>query len=107
MAATLTLGMPGAWAQSLFSPAITVNENAITYYELEQRLAFLQLLGAPGEEVGGLLEFSGSPDGVAWGPSLRLDSGLDLSAVRVGFGMESSGPMTSEIGISVDGYNAD
>lgn len=36
-----------ASAQSLFSPAITVNENAITYFELEQRLTFLQLLGAP------------------------------------------------------------
>ncbi len=56
MAATLTLGMPGAWAQSLFSPAITVNENAITYYELEQRLAFLQLLGAPGATEDGVRE---------------------------------------------------
>ena len=38
----------GAAAQSLFSPAITVDERAITYYELEQRARFLELLGAPG-----------------------------------------------------------
>ena len=47
---------PGAWAQSLFSPAITVNENAITYYELEQRLSFLQLLGAPQATAEGVRE---------------------------------------------------
>ncbi len=47
VAVSLCLGAAGASAQSLFSPAITVNENAITYFELEQRLQFLQLLGAP------------------------------------------------------------
>ena len=47
VATSLSIGASGASAQSLFSPAITVNENAITYFELEQRLLFLQLLGAP------------------------------------------------------------
>jgi len=36
-------------AQCLFSPAITVNDAAITYYELEQRAQFLRLLRAPGD----------------------------------------------------------
>ncbi|WP_420002612.1 peptidylprolyl isomerase [Arenibacterium sp. LLYu02] len=34
-----------AVAQGLFSPAITVNEDVITYYELEQRALFLSLFG--------------------------------------------------------------
>lgn len=47
VATVLAISGMSASAQSLFSPAITVNENAITYFELEQRLTFLQLLGAP------------------------------------------------------------
>lgn len=37
-----------AEAQSLFSPAIKVNQDIITWYELSQRLQFLTALGAPG-----------------------------------------------------------
>lgn len=36
-------------AQNLFSAAILVNDDAITYYELEQRAQFLRLLAAPGD----------------------------------------------------------
>jgi len=46
--ACVVWGSAQAAAQSLFSPAILVNEKAITYYELEQREQFLALLGAPG-----------------------------------------------------------
>lgn len=35
-------------AQSLFSPAIRVNQDIVTWYELEQRLQFLNVLGLPG-----------------------------------------------------------
>jgi len=35
-------------AQSLFSPAITVNDEVITNFELQQRIQFLTLLRAPG-----------------------------------------------------------
>lgn len=46
--ATGALVLAGAaQAQSLFSPAVTVNDKAITFYELEQRQLFLQLLGSP------------------------------------------------------------
>ncbi len=38
-----------AAAQGLFSPVITVNDQAITRYELEQREQFLRLLRAPGD----------------------------------------------------------
>jgi len=38
-------------AQGLFSPVITVNGDAITGYELEQRAQLLRLLNAPGDAV--------------------------------------------------------
>lgn len=38
-----------ALAQGLFSPAITVNEDVITHYELEQRALFLSVIGTPGD----------------------------------------------------------
>ncbi|TNF64224.1 MAG: peptidylprolyl isomerase [Rhodobacteraceae bacterium] len=44
-----TLGLAAPLrAQSPFSPAITVNDAIISYYELEQRANFLTLLRAPG-----------------------------------------------------------
>ncbi|MFY2824917.1 peptidylprolyl isomerase [Ruegeria sp. MALMAid1280] len=52
--AMLATTSPQADAQSLFSPAIKVNQDIITWYELSQRQQFLTALGAPGasdEEV--------------------------------------------------------
>ncbi|MGH1353507.1 MAG: peptidylprolyl isomerase [Thalassovita sp.] len=40
-----------AQAQSLFSPAIRVNDRAITYYELEQRQLMLEALNPAGDAV--------------------------------------------------------
>lgn len=40
--------LPAA-AQSLFSPAIRVNDEVITHYELEQRRLFIELLRIPGD----------------------------------------------------------
>jgi peptidyl-prolyl cis-trans isomerase SurA len=52
LAVAVTLALPmmsaGAQAQGLFSPAITVNSDVITRYELEQRARFLAVLRAPG-----------------------------------------------------------
>ncbi|GAA6199045.1 peptidylprolyl isomerase [Aquicoccus sp. SU-CL01552] len=48
-AMALIATLPGATlAQGLFSPAITVNGDAITGYELEQRALLLRVLNAPG-----------------------------------------------------------
>lgn len=44
----LGLGGHGAAAQGLFSPVITVNDDAITRFELEQRLALLEFFNTPG-----------------------------------------------------------
>lgn len=48
LASALCLPLPAA-AQGLFSPAITVNESVITYFELDQRIQFMRLLGTPGD----------------------------------------------------------
>ena len=48
-AALLALAALPVTAQGMFSPAITVNDDVITNYELEQRTAFLTLLRAPGD----------------------------------------------------------
>lgn len=47
-AALFSLVSGAAIAQGLFSPVITVNNEVITQYELEQRAQFLRLLRAPG-----------------------------------------------------------
>ncbi|NOE16891.1 peptidylprolyl isomerase [Ruegeria atlantica] len=44
----LAFSAPQVSAQSLFSPAIRVNQDIVTWYELEQRLQFLNVLGLPG-----------------------------------------------------------
>ncbi len=40
-----------ATAQSLFAPAIHVNQDVVTFYELDQREILLRLIGAPGDPV--------------------------------------------------------
>ncbi|WP_170556919.1 peptidylprolyl isomerase [Ruegeria atlantica] len=47
-AALLSLSTGQSQAQSLFSPAIKVNQDIVTWYELDQRQQFLTVLGAPG-----------------------------------------------------------
>ncbi|MEM8843163.1 MAG: peptidylprolyl isomerase [Pseudomonadota bacterium] len=42
------IAAPVAVGQSLFSPAIRVNQDIVTWYELQQRQQFLELLGVPG-----------------------------------------------------------
>ena len=47
-AVALSLMAQQSSAQSPFSPAIKVNQDIVTWYELDQRLQFLSALGAPG-----------------------------------------------------------
>ncbi len=47
-ATTLTFAAPQSVAQSLFSPAIRVNQDVVTWYELEQRQQFVNALGIAG-----------------------------------------------------------
>lgn len=43
------VGTPALAQQSPFTAAVTVNNRAVTYYEINQRALFLQLLNAPGD----------------------------------------------------------
>ncbi|MGR3759120.1 peptidylprolyl isomerase [Roseobacteraceae bacterium NS-SX3] len=49
LAAVLALPATPLHAQNLFSPAITVNDDVITYYELDQRARFVTVLRVPGD----------------------------------------------------------
>ncbi len=52
LSASLSLSAGPTSAQGLFSPAVTVNEDVITQFELEQRALFLSVLGsAKGDPV--------------------------------------------------------
>lgn len=42
---------PASFAQGLFSPAITVNQDVVTYYELDQRAQLHRLLRTPGDPI--------------------------------------------------------
>lgn len=44
----IAVNAPMATGQSLFSPAIRVNQDIVTWYELQQRQQFLDVLGIPG-----------------------------------------------------------
>ena len=48
LAAALVALAPQVHGQSLFSPAIRVNQDIVTWYELQQRQQFLDVLGIPG-----------------------------------------------------------
>ncbi len=53
-AAAIAVTAQSASAQSLFSPAVRVNQDVVTWYELSQRQQLLEILGVPGsseEEV--------------------------------------------------------
>ena len=47
-AALIAFSSPQAIGQSLFSPAIRINQDIVTWYELQQRQQFLEALGLPG-----------------------------------------------------------
>ncbi len=82
-ALTCALSLPATAQQSPFAAAVTVNGRAVTYYEIDQRVAFMQLLNAPGNlperarealiderlqrQVGDRLGLTATPDQIADG----------------------------------------
>jgi peptidyl-prolyl cis-trans isomerase SurA len=49
LALLLAVPLAPAAAQNPFSPAVTVNESAVTHYDIEQRMRLLEALGARGD----------------------------------------------------------
>lgn len=47
IAAAVITTTPQAMAQNLFAPVIYINNQAVTQYEVDQRLRFMRILGAP------------------------------------------------------------
>ena len=70
----LTAGAAAAQQGAPFAPRVIVNDRAVTNYEVDQRIRFLQLLNSPGdleeEAVKGLIE-----------DRLRMDAAADLGIV--------------------------
>ena len=52
---TLGLAPAPAYAQNLFAPAITVNEDVITAFEVEQRQQFLRIINSPEDPLDQLI----------------------------------------------------
>lgn len=53
VAATLILGAAGpSAAQNLFAPVVYINDKAVTRYEVDQRMKFMQVLGSPTDAAG-------------------------------------------------------
>lgn len=84
---TLALALPvAATAQGLFAPAYIVNGDAVTYYELDQRILFMRTLRLPG-----------NPEDVAPEELIKdrlkqaaiKEVGLEVSPEAVAEGMES------------------
>ncbi|MEL6809063.1 MAG: peptidylprolyl isomerase, partial [Pseudomonadota bacterium] len=55
-ALALMTSLGGAQAQKLFDPVAQVDEAVITEFEVEQRILFLQTLGAQGGTRGEVIE---------------------------------------------------
>lgn len=85
-----------ATAQNPFSAAVTVNDRAVTYWEIDQRARFLTLLNAPGDIqararqdlINERLQVQAAERlGVAASPE-ELDDGLAEFAARVNLGTD-------------------
>ena len=85
LVALTSLGTTVQAQSNRFAPVVTVNNRAITGYELDQRSRFLKILGAPGDVVAQAKE-------ALIEDRLRLDAaeaaGIRLSDQQVAAGME-------------------
>ena len=64
---------------------------------------------APGywriREGAGQIFFESSTNGTAWNFEMQTAVPFDITRIRVGFGVETSGPMGAGVGIQFPGYN--
>ncbi len=99
---------PQAFSQSLFSPAIRVNQDIVTWYELQQRQQFLELLGAPGSSEDEVREAmiqdrlrkqAMREVGIQVAPE-DVQTGIDELAARGNLGSEDFLRLLNEAGVS-------
>ncbi|MDO5704672.1 MAG: peptidylprolyl isomerase [Paracoccus sp. (in: a-proteobacteria)] len=114
VAAALTLGPAPApvMAQSAFSPLVYVNDQAVTRYELDQRLRFMQLLQAPNATPAGaeaelindrLKLFAARQMGIGVTDE-ALQAGLDEFAGRAGMSAEQFAQALGRAGVERQAY---
>ncbi|MBK0326869.1 peptidylprolyl isomerase [Rhodobacteraceae bacterium F11138] len=98
-----------ALAQGLFSPAITVNDQIITRYELEQRARLLQMLRAPGNPetlarddlIEDRLKMQAVKDAEMTVTPEEIDAGLDELAERTELSTEEFVAALEQGGVSI------
>ncbi|MDQ2065608.1 peptidylprolyl isomerase [Xinfangfangia sp. CPCC 101601] len=76
---------PPAQAQNLFAPRLYVNDQAITFYEVEQRAKFLQVLRSPGDPMTEALRVL-TEDRLRLAEAKRL--GITMGEEQIKAGME-------------------
>ncbi|MEM9550228.1 MAG: peptidylprolyl isomerase [Pseudomonadota bacterium] len=111
--ALASLALP-ALAQGLFSPAITVGNDVITNYELEQREQFLRLLRTPGDPVQVAREELirdrlklrvASEAGITASPD-EVEAGMEEFAQRVDLTREEFIAVLEDNGVSAQTFRA-
>jgi peptidyl-prolyl cis-trans isomerase SurA len=110
--AVIGLGVPGPAAANQFATAITVNDRAVTQYELDQRLLFMQILRQPGdlEEMArtGLIEdrlrmFAAEEYGIKLTPDQIL-VGMNEFASRANLSAEEFLDIVGQAGVQPETY---
>ncbi len=111
LSAALAVGLAGAAAaQGLFSPVITVNEDAITRFELEQRQLLLEFFNTPGNTAAlartGLVEDRLKRQELARAGLALTEGGLQLAvselAQRANLTGEQLETLVQQNGIAVE-----
>ncbi len=106
--ALIAVTAPQAHSQSLFSPAIRVNQDIVTWYELQQRQQFLELLGIPGSSeaevrdalIDDRLRKQAMRDAGIQAAPEDVQTGIDEFASRGNFSSEEFLRLLGEEGIS-------
>ena len=110
----VTLSPAALQAQSLFSPAITINGDVVSRYELDQRTQFLRLLGAPSDPdklafeqlVEDRLKFQAAAEmGVTVSPE-DLRAGMEEFAARADMSADEFIGELSGAGVSEESFRA-
>ncbi len=107
-------GIPaqGAWAQGLFAPVALVNDDAITGYDLNQRIALLKALGSTGDLRRQALEKliderlqkqAASAAGITPSPD-EISAGVDEFAARADLSGDQFLAMLAEKGVAPETF---
>ncbi|MCQ0970527.1 peptidylprolyl isomerase [Paracoccus sp. TK19116] len=103
---------PVAQAQNLFEPIIYINSDAITRYELDQRMRFMQALNAPGSSaeqaekdlIEDRLKLQAAASAGVTVDDAAIDAGLAEFAGRANLGPEEFIAALAQMGVERQAY---